>query len=136
MCSISAGLTSDFERISAGSRAAVGFMGAMVARARRDGIGESADRLRQIALRLDGRAQRRALATALRRDPPRIQEQPGDETAEDEAADVGEERDAAAVRLRAEQPEVRLDELVQEPEPEEEPGGDLHGEDHDEAAHG
>src|SRR5271157_2167725 len=42
--------------------------------------------------------------------------------AEDEPADVGEERDGAAVRLGVEQPEVRLDELVQEPEPEEDPG--------------
>ena len=44
--------------------------------------------------------------------------------AEDEPADVGEERDGAAVRLGVEQPEVRLDELVQEPEPEEDPGRD------------
>src|SRR5271166_164074 len=44
--------------------------------------------------------------------------------AEDEPADVGGERDGAAVRLGVEQPEVRLDELVQEPEPEEDPGRD------------
>src|SRR4051794_31358995 len=52
-------------------------------------------------------------------DLPGPQERAGDGEAEDEAADVGEERDAAA-RAGAEQPEVRLEELVQEPEPEEE----------------
>jgi len=45
--------------------------------------------------------------------------------AEDEAADMGEEGDAGPVRRGAEQPEVRLDELVQAPQAEEDPGRDL-----------
>jgi len=45
-----------------------------------------------------------------------------DDHAEDEAADVRKEGDAAAVRGRPEESEVGLDELVQEPGAEEEPG--------------
>ena len=40
---------------------------------------------------------------------------------------MGEEAHAAPVRVRAEQPEVRLEELIQEPEAEEEPGRDRTG---------
>src|SRR3954452_3001827 len=43
----------------------------------------------------------------------------GDEDAEDEAADVREERHSAAVGGRRQQAEVRLDELVEEPGSEE-----------------
>src|SRR5262249_15831878 len=48
---------------------------------------------------------------------------------EEKRADVGEEGDPAAVGRGAEQPEVTLDELVQEPQPEEDPGGDVDEED-------
>src|SRR5215475_6254285 len=68
-------------------------------------------------------------ATALWRDPASPSQEPCHERTEREAADVGEESDAAAVRRGAEQPEVRLDELVQEPQPEEDPGGDVDEED-------
>src|SRR5215469_9918519 len=56
-------------------------------------------------------------------------EEPCYQQAEDEPADVGEERYAAAVRRGAEQSEARLDELVQEPQPEEDPGRDPDQED-------
>src|SRR6266511_1427535 len=53
--------------------------------------------------------------------------------AEQEAADVREERDSAAVRARVEQSEVRLVQLVEEPEAEEEVGRDAQRNDSDEA---
>src|SRR5262245_29719430 len=53
-----------------------------------------------------------------------VHEDARDEQSEDEAADVCEERDAAAVCLRGEEAEVRLDELVDEPEAEEDVRGD------------
>src|SRR6478736_8928061 len=56
-------------------------------------------------------------------------EEPCYQQAEDEPADVGEERHAAPVRRGAEQPEARFDELVQEPHPEEDPGRDPDQED-------
>src|SRR5215471_18023105 len=71
----------------------------------------------------------RVLLLRLWRDPASPSQEPGHERTEREAADVGEESDAAAVRRGAEQPEVRLDELVQEPQPEEDPGGDVDEED-------
>ena len=52
-----------------------------------------------------------------------------DERAEDEAADVREERDAAAVRGRRGEARVPLDELVEEPAAEVDPGRDLDEED-------
>ena len=45
-------------------------------------------------------------------DSARAEQEPGDEDAEEEAADVGEEGDPAAVGRRAEQPEVRLEQLA------------------------
>src|SRR5215469_10155610 len=56
-------------------------------------------------------------------------EEPCYQQAEDESADVSEERHAAPVRRGAEQPEACLDELVQEPQPEEDPGWDPDQED-------
>ena len=56
-------------------------------------------------------------------------EEPCYQQAEDEPADVGEERHAAPVRRGAEQPEARFDELVQEPQPEEDPRRDPDQED-------
>src|SRR5262245_31786231 len=56
-------------------------------------------------------------------------EEPCYQQAEGEPADVGEERHAAPVRRGAEQSEARLDELVQEPQPEEDPGRDPDQED-------
>src|SRR5438046_2283222 len=50
-------------------------------------------------------------------DLPRVGKEPRYQQAEDEAADVGEERDAAPVRLSVEQPEGRFDELVQDQAP-------------------
>ena len=47
----------------------------------------------------------------------------------DAPADAGEERDAAPVRVGAGQPEVRLDQLVQEPRAQEDPGRDPDQED-------
>jgi hypothetical protein len=44
---------------------------------------------------------------------------------------VREERDATAVRRGAEQPELRLDELVEDPQAEEDPGRDPDQEDRD-----
>src|SRR5260221_9052258 len=73
---------------------------------------------------------------ALRRDEYRACQHRGDECAEDEAADVCEERDAAPVRTSAEDSEVGLEELVQEPEAQEEPGRELHREDGQETTHG
>jgi len=58
------------------------------------------------------------------RGPSGPDQEPCRRQAEDEPADVGEERDAAPVRRGAEQPEVRLDELVQEPRAQEDPGRD------------
>ena len=58
----------------------------------------------------------------LRDDPSGSGEDPRRHQAEQEAADVGEEGHAAAVGRGAEQPEVGLDELVQEPQAEEDPG--------------
>src|SRR6185295_5169582 len=75
-------------------------------------------------------------SVVLRGDAPEVAQQECDGDAEEEAADVGEERDAAAVGLGAEEPEVRLEELVEEPEAEEEPGRDPHRHDHDQAQHG
>src|SRR5262249_20194049 len=70
-----------------------------------------------------------------REDTARAQEEPRDEGPEHEAADMGEERDAAAVGLGLEQAEVRLEQLVQEPEAEEEPRGELDREDAEQTAH-
>src|SRR5262249_58595007 len=75
------------------------------------------------------------LWVAREHDASALEQEPRDDRAEDKAADVGEECDAAAVRLRTEDPEVRLDELVEEPEAEEEPGRDPHGDDRDEPEH-
>src|SRR5215475_7223594 len=61
--------------------------------------------------------------------PTRAGEQAYRDHAEDEPADVCEERDTAPVCRGAKQPEVRLDQLVQEPQPEEDPGGDVDEED-------
>src|SRR5258707_188230 len=72
----------------------------------------------------------------LRYDASRVCEQEGDQSSEDEATDVGEKRRAAAVRVGTEQPEVRLDQLVEEPEAEEEPGRDPDGEDDSEPEDG
>src|SRR5215467_9150485 len=58
------------------------------------------------------------------RDLPGPGQEPRSPQAEQEPADVGEEGDPAAVGRGAEQPEVGLDELVQEPQPQEDPGGD------------
>jgi hypothetical protein len=63
------------------------------------------------------------------RHPAVVLVQPCHQQAEDEPADVGEERDAAPVRLGVEQPEVGLDELVEEPQPQVDPGRDLDQED-------
>src|ERR1700748_3839223 len=59
------------------------------------------------------------LSTSNTAGPPTEEEQ-GDPESEQEAPDVGEEGHAAPVRRRAEQAEVRLDELVEEPGAEEE----------------
>src|SRR5690349_16559441 len=56
-------------------------------------------------------------------------EEPCYHQAEDEPADVSEERHAAPARRGTEQPEARLDELVQEPLPEEDPRRDPDQED-------
>src|SRR5262245_4262242 len=61
--------------------------------------------------------------------------EPRHDQAEHEAADVCEEGDAPAVRVRAEEAEVRLVELVQEPEAEEEPRRDPDREDDDQPEH-
>src|SRR5262249_14367440 len=54
-------------------------------------------------------------------------EEAGDDVAEHEAADVGEEGNATAVALRRrQQADVGLDELIDEPGPEEEPGRHPH----------
>src|SRR5882724_4389116 len=47
--------------------------------------------------------------TLVDREPAGTGEPPGDQDTEDEAADLGEEGDAAAVHPGAEEPEVRLD---------------------------
>ena len=49
---------------------------------------------------------------------------------------MGKEGDAAAVRARAEDPEVRFDELVEEPRAQEEPGREANGDHDDQAEHG
>src|SRR5215471_16895075 len=83
-------------------------------------IGDSAEPVREVRrARLGSRARGRG-AAGVGRDSAGAGKQEGDEGAEDEAADVGEEGDTAAVRLGAEESEVRLDKLVQEPEAEEE----------------
>jgi hypothetical protein len=65
---------------------------------------------------------------------PADRRRPGEPRTE-RGSDVGEEGDAAPVRGRAEDPEVRLDQLVEEPGAEEEPGRQLHREDDHEPAH-
>jgi len=62
-------------------------------------------------------ARKRRRRGRLRRDSPHAGQCPRDRSAEDEAANVREERDATAVCLGTEEPEVRLEELVEEPEP-------------------
>jgi hypothetical protein len=66
---------------------------------------------------------------ALRFDSAVAQQPHRDDVPEDEAADVREEGDAAAVRLRREEPEVRFDQLVEEPEAEVDVGRNLDEED-------
>src|SRR5262249_39320265 len=61
--------------------------------------------------------------TLVQREPSRAGEEPCDQGAEGEAPDVGEEGDSATVRAGAEEPEICLDELIDEPCPEEDPGG-------------
>jgi hypothetical protein len=51
-----------------------------------------------------------------------VGEQRRDDEPEHEATHVGEKGDAATVCTRAEQAEVRFEQLVEEPEAEEEPG--------------
>ena len=58
---------------------------------------------RRLRSRDDARARGR-VAAALWGDAPRVEQGESDEGAEDEAADVGEERDAAAVRRRPKSP--------------------------------
>src|SRR5262249_41139122 len=60
--------------------------------------------------------------SALRRDAPDAAEDVRHDHPADEPADVSEESDAATVGRRAEEPEVRFEQLIQEPEAEEEPG--------------
>jgi hypothetical protein len=62
---------------------------------------------------------------ALWHDPPGVEQGQGDEGAEGEAADVREEGDAPAVRRCRGEAGVTLDELVDEPAAEVEPGRDL-----------
>jgi glyoxylase-like metal-dependent hydrolase (beta-lactamase superfamily II) len=87
------------------------------------GIGATAERLRK-ARRIVGSGWSAQGGVVLRYDASRACEQQGGQGPEDKAPDVGEERRAAAVRAGPEHPEVRLIELVQEPEAEEEPGRD------------
>src|SRR3954463_2814470 len=58
-----------------------------------------------------------------------------DEIAEREPADVREERHAPAVGTRRQQAEVALDELAEEPDPEEDPGRNADEEDEHERQH-
>ncbi len=71
----------------------------------------------------------RSALLRLGRDSSHTSEDPCCQHAEEEPADVSEDCDAAAVRRGAEQPEVRLDQLVQEPRAEEDPGRDPDHED-------
>src|SRR5215467_7596315 len=65
-------------------------------------------------------------------DPTCSEEDPRRDDAEDEAADVSEERHAAAMRSRTEHPEVPFDELVEKPAAEEDPCRDAYREPADE----
>src|SRR5262245_27938905 len=65
-------------------------------------------------------------------DSPGAHQPSRDDEAEYETSDVGEERDPFAIGVRCEQTEVRLDQLVEEPEAEEDVGGNPHEPNHDE----
>src|SRR5262245_42203024 len=54
-------------------------------------------------------------------DPPAVVKPPGDQEPVRESADMSEERDPSAVPARAEHSEVRLDELVEKPDAQEQP---------------
>src|SRR5215831_19041111 len=78
--------------------------------------------------RLPGRTSRHTLLL-LGGDLACAGEEPCRQRAEDEPADVREERGAAPVCRGTEQPEIPLDQLVQEPPPKEDPGWDVDKED-------